>query len=405
MQDSLSLTNTRVAFSSRDDHELAQQYRLFGLLRYKWLVKVGAKLTFLALHLHLPVAGLIRRTIFRQFCAGENLQESLEVVRQLRQCNVGSILDYSIEGKGTEEDFESVKLELIQILQIAGLTAYIPYTCLKLTAIMRTDLLERISAGENLMGVDNNAHYLATIRLTSICREAAFNQIPMFIDAEESWIQPAIDQITEEMMWKYNESRAIICTTVQMYRSDRYEYLEKLIATAREKKRFIGVKLVRGAYMEKEGVRAKKLNRTNPINPTKEITDDFYDRALELCIKNHDIVTTCVGTHNEKSTLFAVDLMKKYGIENSSNKVYFSQLYGMSDNITFNLAAHGYNSTKYVPYGPIKSVLPYLVRRAEENTAIAGQMGRELNNIRKEIFRRRKEYEQKKLLLDNKNAP
>lgn len=397
MENSLSLTNTRVAFSTRSDRELTKQYRLFGLLRYKWLVKAGAAMTLLAFRFHLPISSIIRRTIFRQFCGGENLEESIGVIRELRQHNIGSILDYSVEGEGTEQDLENIKLELYSVLQLGGLTAMIPYACLKLTAIIPTPILEKTSAGNTLSAEENASYFRGTTRFSSICREAVFNNIPMYVDAEESWFQPEIDRLTEDMMWKHNETSACIGTTVQLYRTDRLEYLRKLIATAREKKRFIAVKVVRGAYMERESERAKNLNYPNPINPTKEITDQHYNEAVKLCLENHDIVSLCVGTHNEPSTLYATVLMKKYGIENSSPKVYFSQLYGMSDHITYNLAQHGYNVVKYLPYGPVKSVLPYLVRRAEENTAIAGQMGRELTNLKTELSRRRFERQKKRL--------
>jgi proline dehydrogenase len=388
MQSSLSFNNTRIAFSTKSNRELSRQHRLFGLLRRKWVVKLGARLTFMAFQLHLPISGLVKRTIFKQFCAGENLEECYEVVQDLSKSNVDSILDYSVEGKGKDEDFENVKFELIKIIQLAGLTSNIPYTCIKLTALFPTDLLEKSSMGISFSDEERAAWYRGMTRFTSICKEAALNSIPVYVDAEESWIQPAIDRITEEQMWKYNSETAIICNTVQMYRSDRLDYVRQLIAEARNRKMFVGIKLVRGAYMEKEAEHAKQLNIAYPINSSKEATDRCYNKALEYCLQNHDIVSLCIGTHNEESTLLACELMKKLGIDSRNRRIYFSQLYGMSDNITYNLAAHGYNVAKYVPYGPIRSVLPYLVRRAEENTSIAGQMSRELSNLHKELARR-----------------
>ncbi len=388
MQPSLSFNNTQKAFSIKDDKSLYRSFLLFRLLHSPLVVKIGAWLTVVSLKLHLPIAGLVRRTIFRQFCAGESLEESKAVVEKLAGSGIGSILDYSVEGKGEDEDFERTKNEIVSIINVAAGNRSIPYTCVKLTGVFPHHLLEKLDAGRSLSAAERPHYHRAITRLSTICREAEMAGVPIYIDAEESWIQETIDRVTEEMMWKHNAKRAIVNTTIQMYRHDRLAYLEALIKEARKRDCFLGVKLVRGAYMEKENARAQQLGYASPIHAGKEAADKDYDAALELCLRNIDIVTLCAGTHNEASTLHLVRKMKELGLPSGHPHIYFSQLYGMSDNISFNLAEEGYNVTKYVPYGPVKAVLPYLIRRAQENSAIAGQMGRELKLIAEEMQRR-----------------
>lgn len=380
--------NTQVAFSGKDDSDLQRSFRLFRLLRRRELVRVGMWMTNWAVRLRLPVDFLIRNTIFKQFCAGESLEESQSVVQKLGVSGVGSILDYSVEGTGEDLDFENAKLEIIRIIHIAAENRNIPYTCVKLTGIMPHNLLEKLSAGKKLTSEERIVYHRGLARFTMICREAELSEVPVYVDAEESWVQEAVDQITEKMIWLHNTHSAIVNTTIQLYRHDRLAYLKLLVKEARAKKVFLGVKLVRGAYLEKENEYALAKNKRSAINPDKQSTDQQFDLAVAHCLKNIDIVTMCAGTHNEQSTLNAIALMNTLGLAHNHPHIFFSQLYGMSDNITYNLANQGYNVTKYVPYGPIKAVLPYLVRRAQENSAIAGQMGRELKMVAQEITRR-----------------
>lgn len=382
-------SNTENAFRTKDDKELTQSVWLFKLMGNPALVKLFSKLTLFTIRMGLPVSSAVKATIYKQFCAGESIEESQRVVKKLGKAHVGSILDYSVEGKEREEDFERTKNEVVKIIHLAKGNPAIPYTSLKLTGIARFGLLEKLSNNKNLF-IKSDAEYKAMMnRLHFICRTAFENNVPIYFDAEESWIQDSIDSLAEEMMKLYNKKTAIVLTTLQMYRWDRIDYLHKLIFEARKENFFIGIKLVRGAYMEKENKRAEQMGYKSPIQTTKGNTDKDFDKAVDICLENIDRVTLCAGTHNEASTLHLINRMKEFKISNSDTRVYFSQLYGMSDHITFNLADEGYNVTKYLPYGPVKSTLPYLIRRAEENTAIAGQMSRELKLILEEKHRRK----------------
>jgi proline dehydrogenase len=388
----LSLNNTQKAFLAKDNTELKKVYWMFWLMGHTFLVRLFSRLTLLALHIKLPITGLIRKTVFKQFCGGETLDESQVVVSKLNKFHIGSILDYSIEGKGSCADFERTKNEIIRIIKLAKGNKAIPYTCLKMTGIARYALLEALNNGKEVCNEEKQEMEELYGRLNTICCEAVKNEVPVYIDAEESWIQGTIDGITEVLMEKYNTKMAIVQTTLQMYRKDRIDYLHKLIQKATTRNYLIGVKLVRGAYLERENQRALDLGIGSPIQTNKAATDQAFDEAVTICLNHIPRVTLCAGTHNEASTQYLVNEMKRLGIEKEDPHVYFSQLYGMSDNITYNLAAEGYNVTKYLPYGPVGSVLPYLIRRANENTAIAGQMSRELELIVKERKRRETQY-------------
>jgi proline dehydrogenase len=388
MNSSVSFENTQNAFSLKDDKALRHSLWLFRFLHHPYLVKLGARFSLLALKLKLPVKGLIRNTVFSQFCAGETLEESKPVVDNLARRHIGSILDYSVEGKGEKEDFENTKAEIIRIIGLAAKNPAIPYTCLKMTGIAPFYLLQKITLKKSFNRNDQAAYDEALLRLDAICRESKQMNVPIYIDAEESWIQGAIDVMTEEMMWKHNKDSAIVNTTLQMYRHDRLSYLRNIISEARTRKCFAGIKLVRGAYLEKENARAKEKNYPTPMQSNKIATDHDFNAAVDCCLENIDVVTLCAGTHNEESTMHLIERMKELGLPNNHPHVFCSQLYGMSDHISFNLADGGYNVTKYLPYGPINAVLPYLIRRAEENTAIAGQMGRELKLLHEEKKRR-----------------
>lgn len=387
-KEDVSFDNTGKAFSAKSDIQLKRSLWLFKLMQNPTLVSLFSKLTLFAIKIGLPIKSLIKATIFRQFCGGENIKETTDIVNQLQKSNIGSILDYSVEGKELVEDFERTKNEVIKIIHLAANNPAIPYTSLKLTGIIPFSVLEKVNNNVALNELEKKEYNDGKKRLNDICSTAHKNRVPIYFDAEESWIQEAIDRLAEEMMRTYNQERAIILTTLQMYRWDRLDYLNLLIQMSRKEKFFIGIKLVRGAYLEKENKRAVELSYKSPIHITKQNTDIDFDKAVKICLQNIDILTLCAGTHNEESTMYLINEMKRLGISNNNKNVYFSQLFGMSDHISYNLADHGYNITKYLPYGPIKSVIPYLIRRAQENTAIAGQMSRELNLIVEEKKRR-----------------
>jgi proline dehydrogenase len=383
----ISFGNTQRAFSAKSDHDLGRSRWLFKLMNNPTVVKWLSKLMVWSMKIHLPIKGLIKSTIFKQFCGGETIEESKPVIDGLHKSHIGAILDYSVEGKEQEADFERTKNEVIRIILLAKNNPAIPYTSLKLTGIARFDLLAQISS--STLYTDSSEEYLKLlVRLDSICDTAYRAEVPIYLDAEESWIQKAIDDLALMMMRKYNSKKAIVLTTLQMYRHDRLEYLGQLLDKARKEKFYLGIKLVRGAYWEKENKRAEEFGYPTPMHQHKEDTDRDFDKAVELCLKNIEMVTLCAGTHNEESTMKLVTKMSELNLPNNHPHVYFSQLYGMSDHISYNLAGAGYNVTKYLPYGPVKSVIPYLVRRAEENTSITGQMGRELALITEEQRRR-----------------
>jgi proline dehydrogenase len=388
METGVDFENTGKAFSSKTSRELRKSLWLFNLMKYPSFVSLFSKLTLVAFKIKIPIKKIIKNSIFKQFCGGENLTEAKEVVNTLNKSNIGSILDYSVEGKNSESDFENTKEEVIKIIKLAKNDSAIPYTSLKLTGIMEPLLLEKLSA--NIVLNEEEIHTLkrAKRRLEEICLKAYNCNVPIYFDAEESWIQEAIDRLAEEMMRKFNKQHAIILTTLQMYRRDRIDYLNFLLQTAKEDRIFIGIKMVRGAYLEKENKRASEMGYQSPIQFSKTDTDRDFDKAITICLENIELVTLCAGTHNETSTMHLLNEMQRLKIKNNNPNVYFSQLYGMSDHITYNLADAQYNVTKYLPYGPIKDVIPYLIRRAQENTAIAGQMGRELKLITEERKRR-----------------
>jgi proline dehydrogenase len=384
----VSFKNTHVAFLAKSDRELNRSRWLFKLINNPSAVKFFSALTLWSMRMGLPIERIVKSTIFRQFCGGETIEESKLIVDQLKQSQIGAILDYSIEGKESDEDFEGTKQEVIRIIYYASSNPSIPYTSLKLTGVCRVDLLEKLSSRTKLSHNEQLEYRILKDRLDSICNTAYKTGVPIYFDAEESWIQDAIDDLALEMMRQYNSSKAIVLTTLQMYRRDRLAYLKLLIDAARRENFFLGIKLVRGAYWEKENERAATMNYVSPMHRTKEDTDLDFDLAGRICLENIDIVTLCAGTHNEESTLYLLRAMDSLNIKKNDRRVYFSQLFGMSDHISYNLASEGYNVTKYLPYGPVKSVIPYLIRRAQENTAIAGQMGRELQLILAEKKRR-----------------
>jgi len=394
----ISFDNTEIAFRSKNKKDLQRAYLLFKIIGWPRLVKLAKVATPIALQIKLPIEGLIKKTIFKQFCGGESISDCETAIQNLGKFKVGTILDYSVEGKTQDEDFEATADIIIDTIIRATKDSNIPFAVFKITGIARHDLIElaseRIRAqrkGKELAPLTaTQEQEFAAIhkRLDRICKAAHDHDVSLFIDAEETWIQTAIDQWTFDMMLKYNKESDIVFNTVQMYRHDRLEYLKNELEKAKAANITYGVKLVRGAYMEKERARAIELGYPSPIQPDKAATDHDYNAALRLIIENQDVFTVCAGTHNEDSALLLTQLMQEAGIENGSTRFYFAQLLGMSDHISYNLADAGYMVAKYVPFGPVKEVLPYLLRRADENTSVAGQTSRELSLLIKEKARR-----------------
>lgn len=385
---SISFDNLENTFGSRSLAEIRRAYLLFKTLGSPLVVKLGSSLAGFALSSGLPVKGLIRKTIFSQFCGGEDIAGCNQTVGRLAQSGIGSILDYSVEGKGSEAEFEASCREIIATVQRAKGDPHIPFSVFKVTGLARFDLLEKTSEGQSLSGDEAAEFRGIRERVNRICEAAYTAGVRIFIDAEESWIQPAIDSLASEMMERYNRTDFVVYNTIQLYRHDRLDFLKSSVAEAAQKGYLLGVKLVRGAYMEKERARAEKQGKPSPIQPDKSASDRDYDQALYFALDHIDRIAICAGTHNEGSSLLLAGLMAERGIDPGDKRIYFSQLLGMSDHISFNLAKAGYNVAKYVPYGPVEAVLPYLIRRAQENTSIAGQTGRELSLLTAEMKRR-----------------
>lgn len=385
----LIFNNTEIAFSNKTNHELKKAYWLFKTIENPKIVLLGNKLLNFALKIRLPIKWIIKPTVFEHFCGGETINECNKTIENLSKNNIGTILDYSAEGISNELNFENVTNEILEVIQKSKTTEFIPFAVFKVTGIANIDLLEKLN--NNTLLTDNEMVEYSRIinRIDNICKAATISDLPVFIDAEESWIQNSIDNLTEDMMRKYNKSKAIVFNTLQMYRHDRLAYLERIITIAKEQNFKIGLKLVRGAYMEKEREKAEKQGYPSPIQADKNSTDKDYDKAIEICIQNADIISLCAGTHNEKSNAYLAELIEKQYFNKDDKRFYFAQLLGMSDHISYNLAHEGFNVAKYVPYGPVKSVMPYLIRRAQENTSIAGQTGRELSLIQSELKRRK----------------
>ena len=382
----LSFDNTEVAFKSKSNAALRKASWLFKSFDFPITLSWGPTLAKITVSLGLK--SIIKNTIFEQFCGGETIAECDSAIRKLSDSGIGTILDYSVEGAETAEAFDHTTKETIDTIKKASGNPNIPFSVFKVTGIVESDILQKITEKIELTHSENNNWEKGRNRFFEICEAAAHNKVRLFIDAEESWLQEAIDRLAEEAMQKFNTSSAIIYNTLQMYRHDRLQYLKDQIKTTDY---FLGFKIVRGAYMEKERRRAQQMGYTDPIQPDKQATDNDYDQAVALCISNAERIAICIGTHNENSSLNGVALMNKMGLEAKDEKIFFSQLLGMSDHISFNLSHHGFNVAKYVPYGPVSAVIPYLTRRAQENSGMAGQMGRELGLITKELKRRRQE--------------
>jgi len=385
----IDFKNTEIAFQHKSDFDLARSYLIFLLTKSPFLVKFLSRTAKLFLSLGLPIEPIIKATVFKQFCGGETREEYQKVIDQLARAGIGAILDYSVEGEGDEAEFEHTAQAIIKTIRAARFADNIPCACMKMTGIGDGSLFAKMTAGQTLSPQEELAWTRLRGRLEAICKQAAESGTPIYIDAEESWIQGAMDELAEEMMQAHNQHSAIVFTTLQLYRTDRVAYFKRLIALAQKKSFRLGVKIVRGAYMEQERDRARRWGYPSPIHPDKPATDRAFDACIHLFVEHIENVEICVGTHNEYSCKLLAGLMAERGIATNHPHIYFSQLYGMSDHISYKLAHDGYNVTKYLPYGPVASTLPYLARRAEENTAIAGQMSKELEIIIQERQRRR----------------
>lgn len=381
--------NIKVAFEDKSDKDLSRAYLLFKTISNPIISKTLTAFVKVAMWLKLPINPIIRATVYKHFCGGTTITNSQDTIDKLWESHIGTILDFSAEGKENEEDFNRAMNETIASIKKAKTESSIPFSVFKPTGLARFALLEKISSKLKLTKEEEIEKNTFEGRIENICRIASENKVPLFIDAEESWIQNEIDDIAIAMMQKFNKKEAWIFNTLQLYRNDRVAHLEMLLKLAKEKNFFVGLKLVRGAYHEQEIERAKEKGYDCPVHTAKENTDIDYNKALTLCIENIDFVSVCAGTHNEDSSELLIELLEKHSISKDDKRVYFSQLLGMSDHISYNAAKAGFNVVKYVPYGPVKDVLPYLIRRAEENTSIAGQMGRELTNIIEEKKRRK----------------
>lgn len=381
--------NTQVAFALKSDSELDRAYFLFKLIDNEPLVRIGTAVTNFAIKAHLPVEGLIRASVFDHFCGGVSEDDCIPVMEKMFTKGVCSVLDYSVEGKEDEAQFDAAMKKILKIIQFAKEKDAIPFAVFKPTGFGRLDLYKKVGQKKPLNFEEHQEWDRVVARYEAVSKLAFEQDVCILVDAEESWMQDAADDLVTRMMMKYNKVKPIIFNTLQLYRWDRLDYLKKIHELAKQENFFIGMKLVRGAYLEKENERATAKGYKSPICVTKEATDNMYDETVAYMIENLDRMSFFAGTHNELSSYKLMHLMKEKGVAPSDNRIWFGQLYGMSDNISFNLAEKGYNVAKYLPFGPVRDVMPYLIRRAEENTSVAGQTSRELMLIKKERERRK----------------
>lgn len=385
----LSFDDTSIAFSGKSNKELTKTYWIFAAMNNNTVVSIGTSLLKWALNWHLPVKPLIKYTVFEHFCGGESIEDSRKAVKDLQKYNIGTILDYSVEGAHTEDGFDATTEEILRTIAEAKGKKELPFCVFKVTGIASTPLLEKVQLKKELNEAEKVAFRKVEQRVDTICKAAFEANVRILIDGEESWIQDPIDSLAYEMMKRYNKQGAIVFNTYQMYRHEMLANLKKGFQTAAMNEVWLGAKLVRGAYMEKERERAAEMGYTDPIQPNKEATDRDYNEALKFCLDNKQRIALVSGSHNEYSNYLLATLMEKHSLQPNNPNIWFAQLYGMSDNISYNLANAGYNVAKYVPYGPVAAVMPYLIRRAEENTSIAGQSSREFLLVKKEKQRRR----------------
>ena len=381
--------NTSTAFTLKSDSELERAYFLFKMISSQPLVRIGTAATNFALKANLPVEGLIRSTVFDHFCGGVNEEDCLPVIDKLYSKGVSSVLDYSVEGKQIENQFDNALDKILKIIHFCDEKDAMPIVVFKPTGFGRFYLYQKKTEGVDFTKEEQKEWDRIVARFDAVCKLAKEKDVEVLIDGEESWMQDAADDLVEEMMRRYNKDATIVYNTLQTYRWDRLDYLKQLHRRAKSEGFRVGVKIVRGAYMEKERERAEDKGYKSPICETKQATDDNFNTTLKYILKNLSDISVFIGTHNEESCYLAMELMESYKISKKDNSIWFGQLYGMSDHISFNLAAKGYNVAKYIPFGPVKDVMPYLIRRAEENTSVTGQTSRELSLLKTEKKRRR----------------
>ena len=381
--------NTETAFRLKSDSELERAYFLFKMISIEPLVKIGTAATKFALNMRLPVEGLIRSTVFDHFCGGVNESDCMPVVDNLYDVGVFSVLDYSVEGKEGNDQLDSTLNKILELTDFSETKKAMPFSVFKPTGLGRFELYQKISENIELSEEEVNEWERVVNRFDKACKAALNANITLLIDAEESWMQNAADQLCEKMMLAYNKERAVVFNTLQCYRWDRFDYLKEAHRKAKEGGYKLGYKIVRGAYLEKENDRAEEKGYTSPMHKSKQATDDCFNKILNYILSNIGDIELFIGTHNEESVYLAMDLMKEKNIAINDSRVWFGQLYGMSDHISFNLGVLGYNIAKYIPFGPVKDVMPYLIRRAEENTSVAGQTSRELSLLKREKERRK----------------
>jgi len=381
--------DTATAFALKTDSELERAYFLFKMIANEPLVRIGTAMTNFAIKAKLPVEGLIRATVFDHFCGGVNEEDCQPIVDKMFQKGVCSVLDYSVEGQEGDDPLDSALEKILKILDFVKEKDAIPFAVFKPTGFGRFALYQKVGEGKALTKAETQEWQRVINRFDKACKKAYDLDVSLLIDGEESWMQDAADQIVEDLMRKYNKKKAIVFNTLQMYRWDRLDYLKELHKKAKADGFKIGMKVVRGAYMEKENERAEEEGYPSPICASKEITDENFDEAVSYMLEHLDEIALFAGTHNETSSYRLIELMKKASVANNDSRVWFGQLFGMSDHISFNLANRGYNVAKYLPFGPVRDVMPYLIRRAEENTSVAGQTTRELDLLKKEKKRRK----------------
>lgn len=383
------LDNTEVAFAVKTDSEIERAYFLFKIIQNEPMVKIGSKITQFALKAHLPVEGLIRMTVFNHFCGGVTEEDCMPVIDKMYAKNVHSILDYSAEGKEEEAQFDKAVKITLGVIDFAKKKDSMPYAVFKPTGFGRLGLYEKVSESKELTAEEQQEWDRIVARYDKVAKAAFENNVPLLVDAEEVCMQKAVDDLVESMMAKYNKEKAIVFGTLQLYRHDRMDYIQALYQRAIVKDFHIGMKLVRGAYMEKERERAKEMGYADPICATKEATDKMFNDVMKYMFDHIDRMAIYVGTHNEKSALLFKDMIDKSGLEKTDSRLWFGQLYGMSDHISYNIAKLGYNVSKYLPFGPVRDVMPYLIRRADENTSVGEQTNRELELLKIERKRRK----------------
>ena len=389
MNTDLIFNDTEIAFSLKTDSELERAYFLFKMISIEPLVRIGTAATNFAIKAHLPIEGLIRSTVFDHFCGGVNEEDCLSVIDNMYQKGVSSVLDYSVEGKESENEFDAARDKILKIIDFANEIDAIPIAVFKPSGFGRYYLYEKISSGDALSKTEEAEWSRVLERYDAVCKKAKAHDVAVLIDAEESWMQDACDVLITNLMIIYNTEKPIVYNTLQMYRHDRLAFLEQEHKKAKRGNYFLGFKLVRGAYLEKENERAEEKGYKSPICDTKFETDQNFNNGVHYMMDHLDCMSLFAGTHNEDSSYLLMNLMNEKKLLNNDPRIWFGQLYGMSDHISFNLANKGYNVAKYVPFGPVKDVMPYLIRRAEENTSVAGQTGRELALIKKEKKRRK----------------